>query len=198
MNPMHPHSQATRRLATEQKKLASEGPEIGFYALPTSNNVLHWHIFIRGSDNSLYENTILHATIDFPIDYPMSPPKMTFQSKMFHPNIYEHGGVCISTLKRPGSDPTEYNKPEEMWTPVQSIRTIVLSVISMLNEPNCESPANLDASREYLNGRNEYEVKVRNLAKAVSVKKEDIQKMDDVKETFDEEMADRCLWRWKQ
>lgn len=194
MNPMHPHSQAIRRLNTEQKNLATEGPQIGFYALPTSKNVLHWHIFIRGSDNSLYENTILHAILDFPIDYPMSPPKMTFKSKMFHPNIYEHGGVCISTLKRPGSDPTEYNKPEEMWTPVQSIRTIVLSVISMLNEPNCESPANLDASKEYLNSRAEYERKVRRLAKEVSVKKEDIEGIEELGDTFNGDMADKCLW----
>lgn len=196
MNTTHANSQATRRLMTERKKLVTEGPEIGFYACPT-NDILLWHIFIRGSDSSLYEHKILHATMKFPADYPMSPPTMIFLSEMFHPNIYEHGGVCISTLKRPGSDPTEYNKPEEMWTPVQSIRTVVLSVISMLNEPNCESPANLDASSEYLKRREEYERKVRRIADKISVKREDMEKIEEIKENYNKELAGKCLWDWK-
>ena len=64
----------------------------------------------------------------------------------FHPPVYEDGGVCISILHTPGEDPLGYELPAERWSPVQSIEKILLSVVSMLAEPNDESGANVDAS----------------------------------------------------
>uniref|UniRef100_A0A8C9NTE0 UBC core domain-containing protein n=1 Tax=Serinus canaria TaxID=9135 RepID=A0A8C9NTE0_SERCA len=61
-----------------------------------------------------------------------------FLTKMWHPNIYENGDVCISILHPPVDDPQSGELPSE--------RTILLSVISLLNEPNTFSPANVDAS----------------------------------------------------
>lgn len=39
-----------------------------------------------------------------------------------------------------------YERPEERWLPVHTVETILLSVISMLADPNFESPANVDAA----------------------------------------------------
>ncbi|CAO2637764.1 Ubiquitin-conjugating enzyme E2 R2 [Lemmus lemmus] len=65
---------------------------------------------------------------------------------MWHPNIYENGDVCISILHLPVDDPQSGELPSERWNPTQNVRTILLSVISLLNEPNTFSPANMDAS----------------------------------------------------
>ncbi|XP_063084659.1 ubiquitin-conjugating enzyme E2 R1 isoform X1 [Cavia porcellus] len=89
------------------------------------------------------------ARLKFPIDYPYSPPAFRFLTKMWHPNIYETGDVCISILHPPVDDPQSGELPSERWNPTQNVRTILLSVISLLNEPNTFSPANVDASVMY-------------------------------------------------
>ncbi|GCB75777.1 hypothetical protein scyTo_0019055, partial [Scyliorhinus torazame] len=86
------------------------------------------------------------AQLTFPMDYPYSPPAFRFLTKMWHPNIYENGDVCISILHPPVDDPQSGELPSERWNPTQNVRTILLSVISLLNEPNTFSPANVDAS----------------------------------------------------
>ena len=59
---------------------------------------------------------------------------------MWHPNIYENGDVCISILHPPIDDPQSGELPSERWNPTQNVRTVLLSVISLLNEPNTFSP----------------------------------------------------------
>ena len=72
---------------------------------------------------------------------------MVFKTKMWHPNIYDDGKVCISILHAPGVDAMNaLETAEERWRPILSAESVLLSVISMLNDPNIESPANLDAS----------------------------------------------------
>ena len=58
----------------------------------------------------------------------------------------KNGDVCISILHEPGEDKWGYEKPEERWLPIHTVETILISVISMLADPNDESPANVDAA----------------------------------------------------
>jgi ubiquitin-protein ligase len=59
--------------------------------------------------------------------------------------VYPDGMVCISILHPPGDDPNMYESSSERWSPVQSVEKILLSVVSMLAEPNDESGANIEA-----------------------------------------------------
>jgi ubiquitin-conjugating enzyme E2 R len=63
--------------------------------------------------------------------------------------VYENGDLCISILHPPVDDPQSGELPCERWNPTQNVRTILLSVVSLLNEPNTSSPANVDASVMY-------------------------------------------------
>ena len=54
--------------------------------------------------------------------------------------------MCISILHDPGEDKFGYERPEERWLPIHTVETILVSVISLLADPNDESPANLDAA----------------------------------------------------
>ena len=45
--------------------------------------------------------------------------------------------------------PTGYEQASERWSPVQTVETIMLSIISMLSSPNDESPANIDAAKQF-------------------------------------------------
>ena len=78
---------------------------------------------------------------------------MRFTSKLFHPNIYKDGKVCISILHAPGEDEFGYERSDERWSPVQSVEKILISVMSMLAEPNYESPANVDAAKMWREDR---------------------------------------------
>jgi ubiquitin-conjugating enzyme E2 G1 len=91
---------------------------------------------------------------------------MTFVSEMWHPNVYEDGRVCISILHPPGED--EYNSQEsadERWRPILGVEQILVSVISMLSDPNDESPANLDAAVMWRNDRAAFKKKVRQVVR---------------------------------
>ncbi|KYN06805.1 Ubiquitin-conjugating enzyme E2 R1, partial [Cyphomyrmex costatus] len=118
------------------------------------------------------------AHMKFPPDYPYSPPSIRFMTKVWHPNVYENGDLCISILHPPVDDPQSGELPCERWNPTQNVRTILLSVISLLNEPNTYSPANVDASVMYRRWRDskgrdkEYENIIRKQAQAAKMEAE--------------------------
>lgn len=86
---------------------------------------------------------------------------MTFTPPIFHPNIYPSGVVCISILHPPGDDPNHYEQASERWSPIQSVEKILISVMSMLAEPNDESPANVEAAKMWREKRHDYDAKVK-------------------------------------
>jgi len=141
-----PTSSAVRFLQLEMKKLQEEPVEGFRVRLSDDSNLFVWEVAIFGPPETLYEGGYFKALMKFPVDYPYSPPSVRFLTKMWHPNIYESGEVCISILHPPVDDPQSGELPSERWNPTQNVRTILLSIISLLNEPNTFSPANVDAS----------------------------------------------------
>lgn len=79
-----------------------------------------------------------------------------YRAKHRHPNVYPDGTVCISILHPPVEDKFGYEQSCERWSPVQSVEKIILSVISMLAEPNDESPANIDAAKMWRSDRDAF------------------------------------------
>lgn len=75
--------------------------------------------------------------------------------------VYANGVVCISILHPPGDDPNHYEQASERWSPIQSVEKILISVMSMIAEPNDESPANVDAARMWRERRPEFESRVK-------------------------------------
>ena len=125
------------------------------------DDLFRWRVTILGPRDTLYEDGFFPAELDFPDDYPNSPPTMKFLCPMFHPNIGKDGVVCISILHKPGRDQFDYEKESERWLPIHTVESIVISVISMLSDPNCESPLNVEANRVYMNDKEEYKRRVR-------------------------------------
>lgn len=147
---------ALRRLMAEYKYLNKDPPD-GIAAGPINEeNFFEWEAVILGPEGTPYEGGVFCAKLKFPTDYPLSPPKMQFTSEIFHPNIYPDGQVCISILHAPGNDPLGYESSSERWSPVQSIEKVLLSVISMLAEPNDESGANIDAAKMWREDRKQF------------------------------------------
>ncbi|XP_028258924.1 ubiquitin-conjugating enzyme E2 R2-like isoform X1 [Parambassis ranga] len=145
----HHVASSQKALMLEMKSLQDEPVEGFKITLVDESDMYNWEVAIFGPPNTHYEGGYFKARIKFPVDYPYSPPSFRFLTKMWHPNIYENGDVCISILHPPVDDPQSGELPSERWNPTQNVRTILLSVISLLNEPNTFSPANVDASVMY-------------------------------------------------
>ncbi|KAK0418696.1 hypothetical protein QR680_013721 [Steinernema hermaphroditum] len=142
-------SSAVQFLAKELRSLLNS-PIEGFTVEASEDNLLKWKVGIFGPPGTIYEGGYFKANLNFPANYPYEPPTMRFTSPLFHPNIFESGSICISILHPPVDDPqNDQEDISERWNPTQSVRTVLLSVISLLNEPNTSSPANVEASRSY-------------------------------------------------
>lgn len=126
-----------------------EGVSVG---LDEDDNLFRWQVMLVGPPDTLYEGGFFKAKLKFPNDFPNMPPKMIFESEMWHPNVFKNGEVCISILHPPGEDDmNSQESADERWRPILGVEAILMSVISMLSDPNDESPANIDAAVMFRN-----------------------------------------------
>ncbi|KAH8938111.1 hypothetical protein BDL97_16G065100, partial [Sphagnum fallax] len=66
---------------------------------PVAEDMFHWQATIMGPPDSPYAGGVFLVMIHFPLDYPFKPPKVTFRTKVFHPNINSNGSICLDLLK---------------------------------------------------------------------------------------------------
>ncbi len=95
---------------------------------------------------------IFKLELFLPDDYPMTPPKIRFLTKIYHPNIDKLGRICLDVLKSKGSSLT---RPSELlislgnWSPALQIRTILLSIQALLGAPNPDDPLANDVAQRW-------------------------------------------------
>jgi len=124
----------TKRLSSELMTLMmSSSP--GISAFPKSDaNLFEWAGTIEGAPGTIYAGLRYKISISFPSNYPYAPPTIKFDSPCFHPNVDLQGGaICLDIL-------------QDKWSAVYSVQTILLSLQSLLGEPNNASPLNPDAA----------------------------------------------------
>jgi len=133
-----------------------------FYSLVSKNNIFEWEFCIIGPPDSLYEHGIFKGVILFPDNYPIRPPKVKFLCNMYHPNIYLNGELCISILHE-GVDQFGYESKAERWNPSHGVDSIMLSILTLLSEPNFESPANVEIAKLFRENNELYKKKIYDL-----------------------------------
>ena len=107
-------------------------------------------VFSSRPDDTPFEGGVFKLTLEFTEEYPNKPPKVRFLSKMFHPNVYQDGSLCLDIL-------------QNRWSPTYDVAAILTSVQSLLHDPNPNSPANAVAAQIYQESRREYDKKVRDI-----------------------------------
>lgn len=107
----------------------------------------------------------------FPHDYPYAPPKFRFLRSICHPNIYPDGHLCISILHKAGEDLMSGEDATERWSPLQGAESVLRSILLLLDDPEINSPANVDAGVMYRDNRKAYNERAR---KTVEDSKKDI------------------------
>jgi len=94
---------------------------------PNDVSLFEWKATIPGPSGSVYEGGLFHVDISLPDDYPFSAPRATFVTKIYHMNISERGQVCVDLLKH-------------NWSPALSLFKVMLSLSSLLTDPNPKDP----------------------------------------------------------
>ncbi|KAF2854327.1 hypothetical protein T440DRAFT_388695 [Plenodomus tracheiphilus IPT5] len=120
-------------------------------------NIFEWSVaLIVLNEDSIYYGGYFKAKMTFPKNYPHSPPDFKFVRPLYHPNIYPDGRLCISILHPPGDDAMSGETAAERWTPVQRVETVLISILSLLDDAEVSSPANVDAGVMLRNNPAEY------------------------------------------
>ncbi len=99
-----------------------------------------WDAMIIGPSDSPYTGGIFKLEIHFPTDYPFKAPKVTFLTKVYHPNISSSGTICLDILKN-------------MWSPALTISKVLLSICSLLTDANPKDPLVAEAADLYIKDR---------------------------------------------
>lgn len=126
----------------------NKDPPTNCSAGPEGEDLYHWTATIMGPEGSPYYGGIFYLTITFPSNYPFKPPKIAFITKIYHPNINSSGGICLDILK-------------ENWSPALTISKVLLSICSLLTDPNPDDPLVPEIARKFKDNRVAYEITAR-------------------------------------
>jgi ubiquitin-conjugating enzyme E2 A len=107
-----------------------------------------WQAVIFGPDDTPWDGGTFKLLLEFTEEYPNKPPAVRFISKLFHPNVYLDGKICLDIL-------------QNQWSPIYDIAAILTSIQSLLNDPNPQSPANAEAAKMFEEDKREYNNRVR-------------------------------------
>jgi len=143
-----------RRVQKEIKDLSENPEELkkeGITLVPDESNIQNFHGSIIGPVGTFYAGLKYELEIKIGTDYPMKPPYVKFvNQKIYHPNVNTSGDICLDILK------TE-------WAPTLSLAKMMLSICSLLNEPNPASPLNSTAANDFVNNKPKFQEEVQRL-----------------------------------
>jgi ubiquitin-conjugating enzyme E2 D len=135
---------STKMRIKKELELFLEDPPANCSAgIINDNDIYEWDATIIGPVDGPYEGGIFNLKISFPSDYPFKPPICIFTTKIYHPNINTSGGICLDILK-------------ESWSPALTISKILLSICSLLDDPNPDDPLMPEIADLYKNNKEKY------------------------------------------
>ena len=132
---------AAQRISKELKNLIADPPS-NCSAGPVGDDIFHWQATLMGPKDSPYENGVFFLDINFPADYPYKAPRVTFSTKIYHPNINQ-GNICLDILKN-------------NWSASLTISKVLLSVCSLLSDPNPDDPLDSEVANMYKNNQEQF------------------------------------------
>jgi ubiquitin-conjugating enzyme E2 D/E len=138
---------AAQRISKELKNLIADPPS-NCSAGPVGDDIFHWQATLMGPEDSPYEGGVFFLDINFPADYPYKAPRVTFSTKIYHPNINSSGGICLDILK-------------DQWSPALTISKVLLSICSLLTDPHPDDPLVPSIADLYKRNKEEYHLKAK-------------------------------------
>jgi ubiquitin-conjugating enzyme E2 D len=136
---------AIKKIRSDWRK-AQQSPIPGITTQPigeSNDDIFHWTGSMMGPEGSPYEGGIFDVDIVLPRDYPFKPPLCRFTTKLFHPNISPE---AYHPIDRPDGGKINVDILKQSWGPALTIPTVVLSIQSLLTDPNPDDTLNPEAS----------------------------------------------------
>lgn len=131
-----------KRLQNELKEIQKSPPD-NCSADIVNDDINKWKALILGPSGSPYEGGLFYLSLVFNDNYPFSPPTCKFMTYIYHPNIDKYGNICLDILKN-------------NWTPAISVSKLLISICSLLDDPNPDDPLDINVSHMYKNNNDEY------------------------------------------
>ena len=132
-----------RRISKELEEFIKD-PPTNCSAGPEDTDLFKWKATIVGPEDTPYHGGIFNLSILFPQDYPFKPPKIKFTTKILHPNINGSGNICLDILQG------------RQWSPALTISKVLLSISSLLSDPNPDDPLDVRAANIYNEDRDKF------------------------------------------
>ncbi|XP_053618337.1 ubiquitin-conjugating enzyme E2 T-like [Plodia interpunctella] len=104
-------------------------------------------VTLLGPKGSPYENGKFKVTVTIPEKYPFEPPLVKFVTPVYHPNIDKGGRICMDMLKMP---------PKGAWLPTITLETLLVSLQTLMANPNPDDPLMMDIANEYKHDKDQY------------------------------------------
>ncbi|XP_015424949.1 PREDICTED: ubiquitin-conjugating enzyme E2 S, partial [Myotis davidii] len=122
------------RLVYKEVTTLTTDPPDGIKVFPNEEDLTDLQVTIEGPEGTPYAGGLFRMKLLLGKDFPASPPKGYFLTKIFHPNVGANGEICVNVLKRD-------------WTAELGIRHVLLTIKCLLIHPNPESALNEEAGR---------------------------------------------------
>lgn len=148
---------ALKRLKRELEDMLKE-PLPHCSAMPNEEDIFQWTASIHGPKDTPYEEGVFDLIMIFSSEYPFKPPKVSFKTRIYHPNINSTGGICLDILK-------------DAWSPALTISKILLSVCSLLADPNPDDPLVPEIAKLYHDDPEKYASQAREYTQRYAMKK---------------------------
>jgi ubiquitin-conjugating enzyme E2 D/E len=139
---------ALKRIQRELIEIQNDPPANCSAGPENASDLFRWEGVIFGPSDSPYAGGIFKLKIFFPVDYPFKCPTVSFTTKIYHPNINSAGVICLDILKT-------------QWSPALTISKVLLSICSLLTDPNPNDPLVPDIANLYKANKAEYENQAR-------------------------------------
>lgn len=150
---------AVNRINLEMKEMKNnKDPHAGKLIEVVGDDVRQWRVSFIGPKDTPFSDGEFILRIIFPAQYPFTPIQVTFETKVYHPNISEKGEICLDILKN-------------SWSPALNVGQTIMSICSLLNQPNVEDPLVPEIANQYKSDREKYEATVREYVKKFATPK---------------------------
>lgn len=140
-------SSRDRRVSKELQDIQADTAS-GVTAHISANDSLNKLIgVITGPPDTPYQGGTFEINIEIPTNYPFKPPIMKFKTKIWHPNVSSvTGAICLDTLS-------------SAWSPVQTIKTALMSLRMLLENPNPNDPQDAVVANMLMNDPDAFQEK---------------------------------------
>jgi ubiquitin-conjugating enzyme E2 D/E len=138
-----------KRIRKELKEFNENPPENCAAGPISDEDLLLWQAAFLGPPNSPYESGIFFLSIKFPNNYPFSPPEVKFVTPVYHCNINISGDICLDIIK------------SNEWSPALTVSSLMVSIISLLTDPNPDSPLRGDIASLYISNRRVHDMEAK-------------------------------------